>query len=236
MNALLRSDIIAHAKAEYPRECCGLILNLSGKSHYRACRNISEGTTEFSLDPVDYARCEDEGQIVGVVHSHCNGNIEPSQADRVSCEISGLPWTIVQIPNEEFLEFFPENYKAPLIGRAFSHGVLDCYALIRDWYSEQGIALPDFERPEKWWEKGFNLYADYFPNNGFHLVTGPLERGDIILMQIGATVANHAGVYLGDNVFIHHAIGRLSTRDVYGGYWQQVTRSVIRRNGGLCAT
>jgi len=41
-------------------------------------------------------------------------------------------------------------------------------------------------------------------------------------------VPNHAGVYLGDGIMLHHLYGRLSSRDVYGGYWREVTRLTLR--------
>ena len=72
---------------------------------------------------------------------------EPSQADRVACEATALPWFIVSFPSGHWTELRPQGYAAPLVGREWSHGVLDCYSLIRDWYAqERGIDLPDFPR------------------------------------------------------------------------------------------
>ena len=31
-----------------------------------------------------------------------------------------------------------------------------------------------------------------------------------------------------DNIILHHCHGRLSSRDVYGGYWRKVTTHVLR--------
>ena len=62
-----------------------------------------------------------------------------------------------------------------------------------------------------------------------------------ILMAVRASVANHAGVYLGTsglaeapdlhpvpNAMLQHLYGRLSDRVVYGGYWQECTRAIVR--------
>jgi cell wall-associated NlpC family hydrolase len=59
------------------------------------------------------------------------------------------------------------------------------------------------------------------------------EVGDIILMQIRSNngVPNHAGIYIGDGLMLHHLYGRLSSRDVYGGYFQEVTRKILRYVG-----
>ena len=47
-------------------------------------------------------------------------------------------------------------------------------------------------------------------------------------MQLESPVPNHAGIYLGDGVVLHHVQGRLSSRDVYGGYYQKVTAKVLK--------
>ncbi len=231
MNERTKAEIVEHAKLEFPRESCGLILNVEGKEKYFPCKNIAENQSDFVLDPVDYMRAEELGQVLSVVHSHCNISPKPSQADRVGCEASGLPWHIVSYPNVQFETIVPSGYKAPLYGRQWSHGVLDCYSFVRDWYNYQlGIVLPDFEREPEWWKKGKNLYMDNFKSAGFEIVDG-LQVGDGILMQVGTRVVNHAGIYLGNDLFAHHAIGRLSCREVYGGYWRKITKAVVRYKG-----
>ena len=47
-------------------------------------------------------------------------------------------------------------------------------------------------------------------------------------MHLEADVPNHAGIYLGDNVILHHVQGRLSSRDVYGGYFIQSTAKGVK--------
>lgn len=225
-----REAVIEHAKNEYPRECCGLLVIYRGRETYIPCRNIGVGSDNFVLHPEDYAAADQLGEIVAVIHSHVNLPPEPSQADRVACEASGLPWHIVSIPNETWSELYPEGYKAPLVGREWSHGVLDCYSLIRDWFQqERGITLPNFERHDDWWHRGENLYIDNFESVGFKRIdASELQPGDCFIMQVMSPVPNHAAVYLGDDIILHHVQGRLSTRDVYGGYWRKCTTHVVR--------
>ena len=52
----------------------------------------------------------------------------------MACEASGLPWHIVGIPSEDWIRIEPTGFVAPLVGRGWSHGVLDCYSLVRDWF------------------------------------------------------------------------------------------------------
>jgi proteasome lid subunit RPN8/RPN11 len=231
----------AHAQAEYPRECCGLIVVVKGRERYVPCTNVAQGTDHFILPADEYADAEMKGEILAVVHSHPNAPAAASQADLVSCEASGLPWHIVRVdlvdgaPTAgEMVMIEPSGYRAPLVGRQFSHGVLDCYQLIVDWYAqERAIALPQFPRSDEWWNDGkSDLYTEGFPKAGFVLLpdgTAP-EEGDVILMQIRARngVPNHAGIYLGDGLMLHHMHGRLSSRDLFSGWYQECCRAVLR--------
>lgn len=232
MNDQTRGLILEHAKREYPREACGLILNVHGDEVYWPCRNLAENRKDFVMSPEDYAAGEDQGDVLAVVHSHPDTSANPSQADLVSCESTGLPWHIMSIPGESWRTIQPSGYRAPLIGREFSYGILDCFTLIRDWFREErDIHLMDFDRPEEWWNRGGDLYMENFSKAGFEPVNDEIQRGDVILMQIRAPVANHAAVYLGNNLMLHHLINRLSCREVYGGWWQKNTRLVVRYRG-----
>lgn len=220
-----------HAAQQYPREACGLVIVAKGRERYVPCRNLAQGTEHFVMDPQDYAAAEDAGDVIAVVHSHPDAPATPSEADMVSCEATGLPWHILSWPADDFRTIEPSGYQAPLVGRTFAHGVLDCWSLVRDFYArELAIDLPDFERRDDWWAKGENLYIEGYPKAGFvHLNQDTPEKiGDVILMQRRADVPNHGGVYIGNGLMLHHMHGRLSTREVYGGYWREITRCVLR--------
>jgi len=221
----VKKQIITHAEIEFPKESCGLVIIKKGKQFYIACNNLGVGTDNFVLDPVDYDKADQQGEIVAVVHSHPNISVNPSQADLVACEASGLPWFIVGIPTYQWAYIEPSGYVAPLVGREWSHGVLDCYSIIRDWYKlERNIELPDFSRSDEWWLKGQNLYLDNILKVGFKPIEQKdLKIGDVILMTIGSSIPNHGALYLGDGVILHHIQNRLSTREVFGGYYLKNT-------------
>jgi len=222
--------IADHAAADYPRECCGVIVVTKGKQRYFACRNISDQPTNFVIDPADYAAAEDTGEVLMIVHSHPDMAAVPSQADLVGMEKSGMPWLIMNWPTGAFGVFTPSGYVAPLVGREFVHGVLDCYSLIRDYYQQAlGISLKDYPRQYEWWLKGDDLYRQLFGDAGFVAVdAGQLQAHDVIFMRIASPVDNHGAVYLGDDVVLQHVTGRLSSRDVYGGWWRKITTGVVR--------
>ena len=221
LSETVKAKFVEQAKAECPREACGLVIIKNGKQVYCPAKNLAKGSDNFILDPIDYDKADTAGEIVAVIHSHPNMSAKPSQADLVACEASGLPWFICGIPSEQWEYIEPSGYIAPLVGRQWSHGVLDCYAIIRDWYAqEKNISLLDFERSDEWWKMGGNLYLDNFEKAGFKRITlEDLSCGDVILMTVNSTVPNHGAIYLGDNMILHHVHGRLSTRDIFGGYW-----------------
>lgn len=230
---MIEHHIREHAQKEYPRECCGVVIVKKGKAEYVPCRNIATTANEhFILSPEDYANAEDMGDIIAIVHSHPDTLPWPSEADKVSCEVSGLEWRIVNVTKDGagmIYSFKPNGFVLPLVGRQFVHGVVDCFTLIRDFYArEMKVELPNFDREDNWWNKGQNLYIDNFEAAGFYQVRKPEKVGDVILMTIRSPKPNHGAVYIGDGKILQHMYNRLSTRDVYGGYWQENTHIVLR--------
>lgn len=227
MNPRTLQLALAHAKREHPRESCGLVVALAGgREAYWPCANLSQSAEHFVLSPEDYARAEDAGKIAAIVHSHPR-DAQPSQADLVACEATAMPWHIVT-QDGACVTFKPTGYRAPLLGREFVHGVLDCYSLVRDYYREVlGVTLPDHERRESWWKNGGNLYLDNYKADGWEEVDQP-ELHAMLLLQMVSEVPNHAAVFVADNQILHHVQGRISCRDVYGGYWRKHTVKVLR--------
>lgn len=220
---------LEYAKKQFPKEACGLLVVECGREVFIPCGNLAKEMGSFILDPVDYAFAELRGEIVGVVHSHCLTNEKPSQIDLVSCEKHGIPWHIVSIPNEAWYSFEPSGYRAPLVGRQFNYGTLDCYTLVQDYYKEVlGIELMNFERSdEDAFKKGHSLYVENSARAGFEQVSD-LREHDVVLMQINARAPNHAAIFVGNNLILHHMTGRLSSRDVYGEYYRKRTRVIYR--------
>lgn len=224
------------AQQAAPRESCGLVVVVHGKERYWPCRNIApDPEADFTIDPQDYLAAAQAGTIVSVIHSHPNGFPQPSPADLTSCEKWGLPWHIVS-PHlgddglGRWHTFEPTGYRAPLIGRAWCWGVHDCWALVRDWYEEQGLQLPDFERPADPDQfLAHPLFEELFPSAGFVEVSRDEARpGDAVLMSLRSSGLNHVGVLQADFRLLHHVQGRLSSSDLYGEGLQRATGKIVR--------
>lgn len=119
-----------------------------------------------------------------------------------------------------------------LIGIKFQHGIHDCYSIIRDFYIQNfGIELPNYARPNGWWNEGLDLYKDRYFKNGFRpLDVHPSEYqpGDVFLMSIMSPATNHGAVLVDRGRILHHFTNRLSTVEPYKGIWRNTTTAVLR--------
>lgn len=223
--------IMAHAAAEYPRECCGVVVQKSRVQRYMPCRNLaSEPTEHFHLSPEDYAAAEDWGTVIAIVHSHPDATTQPSELDKAQCDATLLPWHIASWPEGDIRTIQPRG-ELPLLERPFVLGHFDCWGLVMSYFRQtHGIELTDYRVDYPWWEDSYpeNFYHDCWYECGFREFSGAPRPGDMVIMQVQATKWNHAGILLEGNMLLHHLYGHLSQRVPYGGYWQERTMKVLR--------
>ena len=95
-----------------------------------------------------------------------------------------------------------------ILGMEFKRGArgpeaIDCYGVVKYYYAQFGFTLPDYSYVENWDDKEEIYLAEYAR---FFRKLGPGETpevGDMVLFVNTKEVANHAGIYLGDNNFVH---------------------------------
>lgn len=231
----LKKDILAHAKQCEPQESCGFVVSeyMYGQLIYIPCENVADDPINFfEISPDEFIQAEDLGYIVALVHSHPDSVTEKglpylSTADR-ECQLRTQLdfWLVVDNDIKQFRSI------APLIGRQFENNKQDCRNIILDCYMLAGIELPDQSTYEFEWFEHSNLYEEGLARCGFEKIPFNEEPqlGDVILIQVGAEVGNHAGVYLGNQMMIHHSEGRLSARVPYDGFWLKSTHSIWRHS------
>ena len=88
----IRDAIVAHARAEYPNEACGLIVGdavAAAGGHalrFEPTRNKAASPYRYEIDPADLLRLtiatDDADEVFwGIVHSHTHTAAEPSPTD-----------------------------------------------------------------------------------------------------------------------------------------------------------
>lgn len=222
-------EIQEHFEKEYPREGCGIIGIVKGKKQWFPCRNVAEDEDDFILSSEDYFDVVKRCDILAIVHSHPNASNEPSTTDINYCNALGIPYWIFSYPEMELNIVEPKELSRPLIGREYEFGVKDCFEAARDWLSKENICIPRREPFEDdWWKKGLNYFSEERMNEwNFRKVEIP-EKNDVLLFQIQSDVPNHCGIYLGNNIFFHHAEQRLSCREPLNALWLKYLAGVYR--------
>ena len=108
----LLDDIVEHARAEAPNECCGMITAKDGVATrvYRA-ENARASPLAFEIQDREQLRInyeiddneERDGQLAAVYHSHTRTEPYPSLTDRNFAKLwgPGIEWVIVGLDGDE---------------------------------------------------------------------------------------------------------------------------------------
>ena len=226
----LLSEIEQHLYNEYPREGCGILGVVKGKMQWYPCTNVAKENEEFILDSKQFIAYSNRMDIVGVVHSHPDGTPDPSEMDIKYCNTLNVPYYIFSYPGMEMRVIHPNREEKALYGREYEFGVNDCFEAIRDYLETQNIKIPERKAFEdNWWDRDLNYFTDeMIKEYGYKKVEGNMQPNDVIIFTIRETVPNHCGVYLGDDIFYHHAENRLSCRENLYPFWKKFITGVYR--------
>ena len=83
----LLDDIVEHARAEAPKECCGMIASRDGEAvAVHRARNAANSALRYVMDPMEQYRLqeaiEEAGLDLGAIyHSHTRSDPVPSETD-----------------------------------------------------------------------------------------------------------------------------------------------------------
>ena len=102
--AVIRAELLAHAREEAPNEACGLVVTRDGiAEQYVRGRNAAESPYRFELDvPPETWFLEDEGYELAVFHSHLSSPPRPSRTDVENIGLwQGKPYLILSLRTGE---------------------------------------------------------------------------------------------------------------------------------------
>jgi proteasome lid subunit RPN8/RPN11 len=79
-------EIIAHSRAAYPAEACGLLVGAGTVDRFVPMRNFSSNPQQFEMDPAELITelrrlRESNDELLAIFHSHPYGPAEPSKTD-----------------------------------------------------------------------------------------------------------------------------------------------------------
>jgi proteasome lid subunit RPN8/RPN11 len=100
----LRDEMVAHARAEAPKEACGLVAGRDGRpARVIRCANAHETpVTRYSIDPREQLRAFREMEAAGeellaIYHSHPATQAYPSPTDRAEAHYPDAFYVLVSL-------------------------------------------------------------------------------------------------------------------------------------------
>jgi [CysO sulfur-carrier protein]-S-L-cysteine hydrolase len=104
----IRAELVAHARADAPNECCGMIAGADGRlTAYFPAANEFKSPQRFQLDSRDQIRITNEieareEEIGAIFHSHPHSEAYPSQTDvNLARWWPGVLWLICSLAGDE---------------------------------------------------------------------------------------------------------------------------------------
>ena len=247
ITAQIKQQIVNHSQHLSSLEVCGFICE---NDTVIPCANIAENSQEaFEISTDYFEEVNALTPVLAIYHSHCQ-DWQPamlSATDISNSKASKLPYLLYHTafgqwdyydPGDIYPYPLTPNLHSPLeleyyLGWRFEYNRSDCYTLFRSYYKGMlGIALPDFPRGdiEETTSPDWDMFRSNFEKVGFR----QLEPNDVLLMCIVGDRTHHAAILLDPSTgkALHNlGEGRLSEVFMYGGYWVERTRSVIRYEG-----
>ena len=194
LTELVKKTIKEHSLKLAPKESCGLIICKDNDFIAFPCRNMSKRDSSFSIHPFDYVTGSALGEIKDIYHSHSNSEVF-SQKDLVQTNLHEIPFVMYYIPKDKFK-----------IANPFKLGQNDCYTPIQNFFASRGLNLPNYKRSEGWKDKTPGLIEKSYKEQGFiEIPLNKIRKDDIILFKFKKDFAEHIGIYLGDDKFLHNS-------------------------------
>lgn len=233
-----------HALEENPFECCGILYHEenTGLTKAKRARNCSDKKSiSFSLHPNDYFEASLLGKIKAIYHSHTNGNPNFSLKDKEHSLKHKINFLLYDIKSDAFKFFDYKENTEQILNEKFQWGKSDCISLVQRYIEkEKGyrLILPEEldSRDSKWANKNLNIVSKTFNLNKHALTqvdfssTEDLRSCDILCFSLKRNI-DHFGVYISNNNFFHHKVGKKPNCENIDQYFNKLTQ-VYRYNNG----
>lgn len=229
----IKKDIKLHALIDSPRECCGFIVYNAEKQRQEIfrCRNIASNSIDFvQIDSREYLFAKEVGEILYFYHSH-KTKPKLSDFDSQQKEFNELNYIVYVIETDEFVGIDKQSKYIKYTNIPFKIGKSDCYNLVQDFYkNELNIVLPNIfpDRKQNWLKESKDFIKENIKNSNFFIVGDrSLNKFDLIVMDFSNNQW-HFGVYLDDNLILHHNFKKKSSIDNYDENYKKITKYVLR--------
>ena len=212
-------------------EICGIISD----NNLFPCQNISNNPkNHFILSPLDYLKASYKGKIEYIYHSHPQ-NPEFSEIDKINLYNQKLRGVMYCKSENSFHYFVPESYNNKYVGREFEIGVNDCLTLVSDYYkNELNIILPKIDRTDGWYKRNPNLVNESVPPDFERVSLENAQKGNIVVFDMLKNgMPQHFGIYLGNDVLLHHPRNKLSTIEVMTDERKRKIPYILRWKNGI---
>ena len=222
-----KKDIHQYILEDYPNES---VMGINENKELVKLDNIHEDPQEFfRVDSKEFYDCD----IVFLIHSHTviNGKgltmpdgswLDPRTPSKEDMQLQlglDIPFAIVSTDGDECSDpiYFPD-YDAPLLGIEYVNGAYDCWNLVMRFFKQEyGIHIEDYPRAAGHWfedsnHKDIDVYKKYDQYGFVEVDIKNIKYGDLVMFQMKGSIS-HAGIYVGDDKFIHHINKRLSSTE-----------------------
>ena len=102
----LLDQVVAHARRDFPNECCGIIAVRDGAARaVHPFENVAASPFRFEIDGLELSKLldvvEDDGGQIAIYHSHTRSDPYPSQTDvNFAQHWPDVEWLIVGVRAE----------------------------------------------------------------------------------------------------------------------------------------
>ena len=178
----------------------------------------------FKIDSQAFLDIEKRYKIIAIFHSHPTSSEKPSAFDLNSSDELCIPFLIYSLKTDKFFLHFPNSYEAMDIrGRIYIKDIHECTCLVKDYYKKElnidiSSWIKNYCIPEEPKKANTLLYKVFKKN----LVEpeDQLKKHDIIVFRFSKDRMMHAGIYLGNEEFIHQRANQLSSVDFLDNRWK----------------